>query len=72
VFADDPPGVDDTRDPGQAAEKDVDQELTTAACLKEDWYGRQQDSYGYAHRRGGQPYENGAAHQVSNIGLPRT
>lgn len=44
VFSDDPPGVDDTRDPGKAAEEDVDQELTTAACLEEDWYGRQQDS----------------------------
>jgi hypothetical protein len=72
VFADDPPGVDDTRDPGETAEKDVDQELTTAAGLHEYGDGRQQDSYGYAHRRGGQPYENGAAHQVSNIGLPRT
>jgi hypothetical protein len=41
VFANDPPGVDDTRDPGETAEKDVDQELASAACLEEDWYGRQ-------------------------------
>lgn len=44
MFADDPPGVDDTRDPGQAAEKDVDQELASAAGLHEYGDGRQQDS----------------------------
>lgn len=44
MFADDPPGVDDTRDPGQAAKKDVDQELASAAGLHEYGDGRQQDS----------------------------
>lgn len=42
-LADDVPGVNDTRDPGETAKEDVDQEVSATATLHEDGHERHED-----------------------------
>ena len=43
VARDDPPGVNDARDPAEDRQADVDEEVGAAARLEEDWDGWEEE-----------------------------